>query len=94
MASRLAGFIWNQLARARERRGWRKEFRYLGVRAVREQERHSVGSQEKLQYMRRWLKRQERLPYIVGAAIGGVSSIAGTIVGALLTAFLAAGCPK
>jgi hypothetical protein len=90
MASRLAGFIWNQLARARERRGWRKEFRYLGVRAVREQERHSVGSQEKLQYMRRWLKRQERLPYIVGAAIGGVSSIAGTIVGALLTAFLAA----
>jgi uncharacterized protein (DUF2062 family) len=43
MASRLAGFIWNQLARARERRGWRKEFRYLGVRAVREQERHSAA---------------------------------------------------
>jgi hypothetical protein len=36
----------------------------------------------------------ERLPYIVGAAIGGVFSLAGAIAGALLTAFLAAGCPK
>jgi hypothetical protein len=61
---------------------------------VRGQQEASIGGGEKLRYQRRWLKRQERLPYIVGAAIGGVSSIVGAIVGALLAAFLADGCPK
>jgi branched-subunit amino acid ABC-type transport system permease component len=36
----------------------------------------------------------ERLPYIVGAAIGGVFSLAGAIAGALLTAFLAAAAAR
>jgi hypothetical protein len=82
------------MATRRDRREWRKECETQGERWVRGQQETSIGSGEKLQYQRRWLKRQERLPYIVGAAIGGVFSIVGTIVGAFLTAFLAAGCPK
>jgi hypothetical protein len=82
------------MATWKQRREWRKECEFQGERWVRGQQEASIGGGEKLRYQRRWLKRQERLPYIVGAAIGGVFSLAGTIVGALLTAFLAAGCPK
>jgi hypothetical protein len=80
-------------ASRQQKREWRKQFETEGVRAVRAQELNSVGSAEKLQYMRRWLRRQESLPYTIGAAIGGVSSIVGAIAGALITAFIG-GCPK
>ena len=80
-------------ASRQQKREWRKEFDAQGVRAMREQELRSIGSAEKLQYMRRWIRRQESLPYTVGAAIGGVSSIVGAIAGALITAFIG-GCPK
>jgi hypothetical protein len=76
------------MATRNEKRQWRKEFETQGIRWVREQEAHSIGSPEKLQCARRWLRRQEMLPYALGASIGAVASIAGTIVGALLTAFL------
>jgi transposase-like protein len=81
------------MASRQQKREWRKQFEAEGVRWVREQELRSIGSAEKLQYARRWLRRQERLPYIVGAAIGAVASIVGTIAGALITAFIG-GCPK
>jgi hypothetical protein len=82
------------MATWKQRREWRKECETQGERWVRGQEAASLGGEEKLQYMRRWLRRRETFPYMLGAMIAGVASIGGTIVGALLTAFLAAGCPK
>jgi hypothetical protein len=41
--------------------------------------------------MRRWLRRQESLPYAIGAVIAGVSSVVGAIAAALITAFIG-GC--
>jgi hypothetical protein len=82
------------MASRQQEHEWRNECETQGERWVRGQQEASIGSPEKLQYQRRWLKQQQRLPYIVGAVMGGVFSLVGTIVGALLTAFLAAGCPK
>jgi hypothetical protein len=82
------------MATWKQRREWRKEFETQGERWVRGQEAASLGSGEKLQYMRRWLRRRETFPYMLGAIIGAVASLAGAIAGALLTAFLTAGCPK
>ena len=77
-----------------ERRAWRKEFENLGVRQTAERERNSHwhATPGKLQEARRWLRRQETRPVILGATIAAVASITGTIVGALLTAFLGSGC--
>jgi hypothetical protein len=82
------------MATRKERRAWRKEFEDLGVRQTADPERNSIwhATPGKLQEARRWLKEQERLPVILGATIAAVTSLTGTIVGALLTAFLGSGC--
>jgi hypothetical protein len=82
------------MATRKERRAWRKEFEELGVRQTAELERasHWYATPGKLQEARRWLRRQEMLPYTLGATIGAVASIAGAIAGALLTAFLGSSC--
>ena len=82
------------MATRKERRAWRKEFANLGVRQTADAERNSLWhtTSGKLQEARRWLKEQERLPVIFGATIAAVTSLTGTIVGALLTAFLGRGC--
>jgi hypothetical protein len=81
------------MATRKERRAWRKEFADLGVRQTADAERNSLwhATPGKLQEARQWLKEQERLPIILSATIAAVASITGTIVGALLTAFLSSG---
>jgi hypothetical protein len=82
------------MATRNERRAWRKEFEDLGVRQTAERERHSqwYATPGKMHEARRWLRQQETRPYMLGATISAVATIAGTIVGALLTAFLGSGC--
>jgi hypothetical protein len=81
------------MATRKERRAWRKEFEDLGVRQTADRERASHWTTpEKLQKARRWLRQQETRPVILGATVGAVASITGTIVGVLLTAFLGSGC--
>jgi hypothetical protein len=82
------------MATREERRTWRREFKQLGVRrtAEREAASHWYATPGKLEEARRWLRRQETRPVLLGASIAGTASISGAIVGALLTAFLRGGC--
>jgi hypothetical protein len=84
------------MATRRERREWRKEFAALGVRQTADRESRSVwhSTPGKLEEARRWLRRQETRPVVLGATIAGTASITGAIVGALLTAFLGADAAK
>jgi hypothetical protein len=81
------------MASRQDRRAWRAEFKSLGVRQTSERERASVWSEEKCQEARRWLRKQEYRPHILGASIG----LSGAVIGAVATlaaAFLAGGCFK
>jgi hypothetical protein len=69
------------MASRQEKRAWRKECKTQGERWVRGQQEASIGSGEKLQYQRRWLKRQELKPYFIGA----VASFLGAALGASAT---------
>jgi hypothetical protein len=79
-----------QMATWRERRAWRAEFKSLGTRQVRDRERISAWYQTpgKLEEAGRWLREQERRPYLIGAAIGALATIAAAVVAALISAFL------
>jgi hypothetical protein len=78
------------MATWRERRAWRAEFKSLGTRQVSERERISAwyATPGKLEEARRWLRKQERRPYLIGAAIGALATIATGVVAALINAFL------
>jgi hypothetical protein len=67
----------------RERRAWRAEFKALGVRQTSERERISLWDEAKLHEARRWLRAQDRRPYI-GAGATIVGAILAAIVGALI----------
>jgi hypothetical protein len=75
------------MATWRERRAWRGEFKSLGTRQVRDRERISAWYQTpgKLEEARRWLREQERRPYLIGAAIGALATIAAAVVAALIS---------
>lgn len=76
------------MATRQEKRAWRKEFEDLGVRQTADRERGSYwhATPGKLLEARRWLRRQETRPVILGATIAAVASITGTIVGAPVAA--------
>jgi hypothetical protein len=76
------------MATWQERHAWRREFKGLGIRQVREREARSVWHEEKQQVARRWLRAQELRPYFVGAAIGALVSLAGIIANAFVGAWL------
>jgi hypothetical protein len=73
------------MATWRDRRAWRAEFKSLGTRQVRDLERISAWYQTpgKLEEARRWLREQERPPYL------RMTTAAATIIGAILGALLA-----
>jgi hypothetical protein len=50
------------MATWREWRAWRREFKSLGIRQVKEREAHSIWHEEKQQAARWWLREQELLP--------------------------------
>ena len=56
-----------QMATWREWRAWRREFKSLGVRQVKEREARSIWHAEKQQAARWWLREQELLPYVITA---------------------------
>ena len=57
----------------------------VGTRQVTERERRSIWhNEEKAQEARRWLRTQERRPYVMGAAIGALATLAAAIVVALI----------
>ena len=73
------------MASRRQRREWRSEFKGLWTRQVTERERRSIWhNEEKAQEARRWLRTQERRPYVMGAAIGALATLAAAIVAALI----------
>ena len=73
------------MASRRQRREWRSEFKGLGTQQVTERERRSIWhNEEKAQEARRWLRTQERRPYVMGAAIGALATLAAAIVVALI----------
>jgi hypothetical protein len=78
------------MASWRKRREWRTEFKSLGVRQTSERERISAwyATPGKLKEARRWLREQERRPYLIGAAIGALATIATGIAVALISAYL------
>ena len=55
------------MATWREWRAWRREFKSLGIRQVKEREARSIWHQEKQQAARWWLREQELLPYVITA---------------------------
>jgi hypothetical protein len=72
------------MASRRERREWRSEFRGLGTRQVSDRERRSIWhNEEKAQEARRWLRTQERRPYLMGVAIGALATLVAAIAAAL-----------
>jgi hypothetical protein len=60
-----------------KRRGWRAEFKSLGVRQTADRERHSVwhATPGKPEEVRRWLENQARRPTYIVAAIGAVATV-------------------
>ena len=62
-----ANAVTGQMATWREWRAWRREFKSLGIRQVKECEAHSIWHEEKQQAARWWLREQELLPYILAA---------------------------
>ena len=62
-----ANAVTGQMATWREWRAWRREFKSLGIRQVREREAHSIWHEEKQQAARWWLWEQELLPYVLAA---------------------------
>jgi hypothetical protein len=69
------------MATWRERRAWRREFRSLGIRQVKERERASIWREEKLQAARRWLREQELRPYIIAALATIVAALIAVLGG-------------
>jgi hypothetical protein len=61
------GQVTGQMATWREWRAWRREFKSLGVRQVKEREARSIWHAEKQQAARWWLREQELLPYVITA---------------------------
>ena len=59
--------VTGQMATWREWRAWRREFKSLGIRQVKEREARSIWHQEKQQAARWWLREQELLPYVITA---------------------------
>ena len=59
--------VTGQMATWREWRAWRREFKSLGIRQVKEREARSIWHQEKQQAARWWLRKQELLPYVITA---------------------------
>src|SRR5262249_14004082 len=59
--------VTGQMATWREWRAWRREFKSLGIRQVKEREAHSIWHEEKQQAARWWLREQELLPYVLAA---------------------------
>jgi hypothetical protein len=55
------------MATWRERRAWRREFKGLGIRQVKEREARSIWHEEKQREARRWLRERELLPYAITA---------------------------
>ena len=55
------------MATWREWRAWRREFKSLGIRQVKEREARSIWHEEKQQAARWWLREQELLPYVITA---------------------------
>jgi hypothetical protein len=78
------------MATWRERRAWRAEFKSLGTRQVRDHEHISAWYQTpgKLEEARRWLREQERPPYLRMTLTTAAATIIGAILGALLTVWL------
>jgi hypothetical protein len=62
-----ANAVTGQMATWREWRAWRREFKSLGIREVKEREAHSIWHEEKQQAARWWLREQELLPYVLAA---------------------------
>ena len=62
-----ANAVTGQMATWREWRAWRREFKSLGIRQVKEREAHSIWHEEKQQAARWWLREQELLPYVLAA---------------------------
>lgn len=68
------------MASWRERRAWRREFKSLGVRQVKDREAHSIWHEEKQREARRWLRERELLPYLItglATIIAGLIAFAG-----------------
>ena len=60
--------VTGQMATWREWRAWRREFKSLGIRQVKERnEARSIWHEEKQQAARWWLREQELLPYVITA---------------------------
>src|SRR5262249_49770734 len=59
--------VTGQMATWREWRAWRREFKSLGIRQVKEREARSIWHEEKQQSARWWLREQELLPYVITA---------------------------
>jgi hypothetical protein len=78
------------MATRREKRAWRAEFKSLGTRQVAELERISAWYQTpgKLEEARRWLREQERPPYLRMTLTTAAATIIGTTLGALLAVWL------
>ena len=73
------------MASWRQRREWRAEFRGLGTRQVSDRERRSIWhNEDKAKEARQWLRSQERRPYVIGAAIGALATLAAAIIAALI----------
>ena len=62
-----ANAVTGQMATWREWRTWRREFKSLGIRQVKDREAHSIWHEEKQQAARWWLREQELLPYVLAA---------------------------
>jgi hypothetical protein len=62
-----ANAVTGQMATWREWRAWRREFKSLGIRQVKEREAHSIWHEEKQHAARWWLREQELLPYVLAA---------------------------
>jgi hypothetical protein len=69
------------MATRRERRAWRREFKSLGIRQVKEREAHSIWHEEKQQAARRWLREQELRPYVITALATVIAALIAFIGG-------------
>src|SRR5262249_14951593 len=66
--------LTSQMATWREWCAWRREFKSLGIRQVKEREAHSIWHEEKQQAARWWLREWRPLPKPQASARGRFAS--------------------
>jgi hypothetical protein len=72
------------MATWRERRAWRREFKGLGIRQVKEREARSIWHEEKQREARQWLRERELLPYAITALAALIAAFIGAFIGGWL----------